>query len=35
MDGIHVEKAVAERALLIVSPAPLSLISPFNTLALL
>ena len=35
MDGIHVEKAVSGRALLIVSPAPPSLISPFTTLGLL
>ena len=35
MDGMHVEKAVSERALLIVSPALPSLISPFNTLGLL
>ena len=35
MDGMHVDKAVSERALLIVSPALPSLISPFNTLGLL
>jgi hypothetical protein len=35
MDGMYVEKAVSERALLIVSTAPPSLISPFNTLGLL